>query len=472
MGFQVKLLDAGPYRGRVLVALRQLLQLDGASAARFVASAPVVVAVCGAPDAAERLRATLVGAGANVQVAGPPPAPRLEPVKPPKPEPRRYMAATARAVREPRAGRGVRTLTGLALGRGGTYLAFGRADASRLLAIPDLIRVEARVMVPTAVRLAGDSSAEIFGNEALQCWIEEPDEVSFGFIEDLSGEEDRAARATRGFLKFLKDRLVEVLGPGAVDAAAGAATAVAIPPEWPETQSSRLAAAVEQAGFPLTHLVPEPLAAVAAYVQQKREPVLVGAEHYLVIDWGSQGLDISVVESGPGGAWMTVIDHVEYPLGGMWFDMILENWLAERLGAELSDEDRRALSLFARLFKEEASLSFSESRTEHVQYCVVPAGMPPTRLSISKTEMDALFQDARAQFQTAVAEAPARLGFRPEHFDQVLLAGGAARWYFAGDAVRTALCRSSVVARDPEEVIARGLVLGAVRQGAETCPSK
>ena len=305
-------------------------------------------------------------------------------------------------------------------------------------------------MVPSAVRPASSGASEVFGNRALRNWVQDPATVNISFTEQLDAD---AGSAARTFLKFLNDRLVEVLGPEAVDPADGAATMLAFPPDWSDEHRQWLVGAVEQAGFPLVEIVPEPVAAAAPYVRDTDRP-----NHFLVIDWGSHGLDISVVESAPGAA-PVVIDHVEEPIGGLWLDMVLETWLEERLSAELSDEDRRGLSLFARQFKEEASSSFAEGRSEHVQYCVLPAGAPPTRLTIAKDEMDKLFDEARTQFQTAVAEAPGRVGFRPEHFEQVIVAGGGARCYFTRDAVRAALGGSPVVSSHPEEAIARGLVL-------------
>ena len=391
--YQVTLVNAGPNRGRVLVALRQALQWDAPTAGQYVAAAPIVIAVGVPAELAERLRQALVAAGGMVEVKGPPEPPKIVAPRPPKPEPRRSMSAGIRQLREVPGRRGARTLTGLAVGRGCTYLAYARAEGSRLISSPDFIRVDARSMVPSAVRLGGSSSAEAFGTRALNGWVQDPGEVNLGFADELGQNGTAALEATRAFLKFLNYRLVEVLGPGAADPGESAATALAVPAEWPAARIDLLAEAAAQSGFPVVRAIPDPLAAVASCLPPPGKGSPKG-EHFLVIDWGSQGLRLSVVENPPDGP-PVVIDHVEQPLGGMWFDMILETWLAERLGADLPDEDRRALSLFARHFKEEASSSFAEGRKDHVQYCIVPAGLPPTRVSISKAELDSLFADAR-----------------------------------------------------------------------------
>jgi len=461
--YRVKLIDAGAYKGRVLVALRQLLQLDGPTAGQFVAAAPIDLAGGLTEEMAERLRTTLVGAGALVEVQAPPRKPPPAAPRPPKPEPLRSMGEIASQIRQPAARRGPRTLTGLALGRGCSYLAYGRVEGSRLLGPPDFIRLDAWAMIPTAVRLAASGTTEVCGNRALQSWVRNPEEVSLGFTEELGLDDGAALPAARAFLKFLNYRLVEVLGPGAADAGEGAATSVAVSSGRDQSVARLLVEVAEQAGFPVAQLVPEPLAAVASTLLQNAGQRPPQARHYLVIDWGSQGLDLATVEDIPNACGPGVIDHVEHPLGGIWLDMILEGWLTERLPGELVDEDRRALTLFARQFKENASASFADGRAEHVQYCVLPAGLPPTRISIKRGEMDELFHDAQAQFQAAVEEAPGRVGFKPEHFDEVVMVGGASRCYFVPEAVRKALGRAPVVVSNPEEAIARGLVFWGVR---------
>jgi len=468
------------YRDKVTVALRQLMQGD--QPARLMSAATGLT-----QDLASRLRATLV----NAATPAPPPEPvspeppaiepaaallpepyDLPPPKPSRPEPKRSMSVGVRLIREPAPRRGIRTLTGLVLGRGASYIAYGRAEASRLLSPPDFIRLDARTAIPTAVRLAGQRTSELCGNRALLSWVRSPADVRLGFTEALAAagateqtaveQTNDAIPAIRAFLKFLNYRLVEVLGPDASDAREGASTLLAVSVGRGEPSARLLAELVEQAGFPVVQLVPEPLAAVAPYLARNSSAGLTEAQHFLVIDWGSQGLDLAVVEDAPDAGGPVVIDHVENPLGGTWFDVILEGWLAERLPGELSEEDRRALTLFARQFKEKASISFVEGRNEHVQYCVLPVGLPPTRISMTRAEFDDLCHESRDHFEEIVAEAPARVGFQAEHFDQVVMVGGSARCCFARDAVRKALGRDPMIAPNPEESIAKGLIFSGI----------
>jgi len=454
---KVFLVSPGLYRARVQLALRQFLGVNPSDAAAYVAAAPVLLAVGLAPDVMERLRAVLVGAGAVVRVESPPPPPPPREVRPPKPEPHRSRLSQTRLLREIPSCRGVRTVTGLCLGHGCSYLTYSRVEGDRLVTPPDFVRFEGRTMVPSAIRPAGGGIPVAIGFEALSLWPSSPEEVQLDFMGELGEDDVRAGDALRSYLKALAFRLSQVLGSGALNRSEGASTNLAVPVDWTDEQVRQLAEFVEQAGFPLTRIVPEPLAAVLHHCGSRTMEPADGPIHTMVVDWGSQGLGVSFIESGITGSDAAVFDHLELPLGGIWFDMLMEEWLYRKLQTDLTDEDHRALALFARHFKEEASRTFSSGRSEHVQYCVVPAGMPPTRMTFSRTEADELFGDAFNQFREALTAALDRVGFQPAHVDQVLVAGGGARWYFVREIVRSALNCVPLIAHNPDETIPLGL---------------
>jgi len=463
VGYQVHLQAVGPYRPRVLVALRQSLGLGPADAQAYMASAPVLLAVGVPEEVAMRLRAALIGAGATVAVqAPPPPAPPPEKQRPPKPEVRRSMALAVQHVRDVAPRRGTRTVTGIAMGRTFSYVASARVEGARLVAPVDFVRFDARIFLPTAVRPAGRGSGEAFGLSALAQWPRYPDDVRIGFLTDVGKDAGESQGILRSFLKAIAIRITEVLGPDALDADSGSETVLNLDPDWSPDQVRLLTSVAADAGLPVVRLVPDPLAALSHHLQKGTLKGARGPEHVMVIDWGGQGLSTSFVERGIERMEPAVIDHADYPMGGLWIDMLLEEWLLQKLPEDLEDEDRRALSLFARDFKEEASRSFAEGRNEHVQYCVIPAGTPPTRISVSRTEMDALLKEPREQVQKAIAESVGRIGFKPEHLDHVLLVGGGARWYFAREAVRSALGIVPHIGPEPEEIIPRGLALSGL----------
>ncbi len=446
--------------------LQQSLGLNAANANAYIASAPVLLAIGLNEDAAMRLRAALVGAGAFVSIQGPPPPPppAEEKARPPKPEPVRKMAATMRTLREIPERRGLRTVTGLAIGRTFSYLAYARAEGRRLVAPPDFIRFDARILLPTALKPAGGGSGETVGLAALAQWPRYPEDVRIGFLTEMGKDDGQSVITLRSYLKAMAFRLAEVLGPDSLDAHSGSETNISIDPEWADDMARLLATTAEDAGFPVARVVPDPLAALSFNLQKGLLKAVHGVEHIMVVDWGGQGLSISFIERCDDKE-PVVFDTTDFPMGGMWLDMIIENWLRQKLPEELPDEDRRALTLFAHDFKEEASRSFADGRTEHVQYCVTPAGTPPTRLVITRSEMESLLKDAKEQLQKILVEAVVRIGFKPEHLDQILLVGGGARWYFAREAVRTALGRVPLMSPQPEESIARGLAVSGMMLG-------
>jgi molecular chaperone DnaK len=96
---------------------------------------------------------------------------------------------------------------------------------------------------------------------------------------------------------------------------------------------------------------------------------------------------------------------------------------------------------------------------------VIPAGAPPSPVRITRAELEELLRDARARLAEALPQAVARLGFKPEHIDHVLLAGGGARWWFAREAVRAALGIVPRLWPRPEETAARGLAVAGLTLG-------
>lgn len=462
-GYQITLQAVAPAaRGRVLQTLRQALGLNPRDAQTYVAAAPVLLAVGLTPDMAERLRLTLVSAGAVVSVHEPP-APQVTPavveVREPAPEPIRRMAATARTVRQTASRPGLRTVTGLDLGHTYSYLAYARAEGQEMVTPPDLVRFEAQTSIPSAIRLAGEGRGMSFGNGALTDWLKQPEAVQIGFLEAVGVDDGSILPVARNFIEALARRLSEVLGPEALAGSGGASAALGIPAGWDESRADLLLEAAAQAGFPVSMAVPQPLAALAHHRQQGtlRPARTTGLD--MVVDWGGSGLRTSFVERGGDLAEPVVFEHVELPLGGDLFDALLLDWLVPQLPPELNDEDGRALALFARDFKNQMSRSFAEGKSEHAQYCVIPAGAPPMRVRLGRSEFEKMSAEIRAQFQQVLLEAVGNVGLENRHIEQVILVGGSGRWYFAREAIRSTLGRVPLVGTRPEEAVARGLAV-------------
>ncbi len=448
-------------RARVINTLRQKLGLDPRSAQAYIGAAPVVLAVGLKPDVAEALRQALVTAGAVVAVQElPPPRPQQPPApEEPPPDPIRRLDLKSKTFQVLAFRPGWRTVTGLDLGSTFSYLAYARADGQQLVTQADLVRFDARVAVPTAIQPAQEGRGRAFGAAALEEWIKQPEAVFVGFVDQFGQNSDEIAPILRNFAEILARRMTEVSGPGALAAAEGASTTLGVPAGWDQESGDLLKDVITQSGFPVNRIVPQPLAALAHHLQQGALRQGNKTQKTMVIDWGGTGLRISFVEYGGPLSKPQLFEHIEWPLGGYWFDNALLEKLASQLPPELGNEDQRALTLFVRDFKEEMSRSFAEGKNEYAQYCVIPAGVPPTRVRMARKEFEELTAEARSEFQNALIEAVKTIGLEPKHIDNVILAGGSARWYFAREAIRTTLNRVPLIGSHPEQSIARGLAV-------------
>jgi molecular chaperone DnaK (HSP70)/ribosomal protein L7/L12 len=459
LGYQLTLAAVAPQaRGRVLLALRQVLGLTPADAQAYVSSAPILLAVGLSPDMAETLSAALKNAGAQITIQAPPPPPEKEKSSQPSPEPKRRLRKQAETVQKFEVRQGLRTVTGLDIGKTYSYLAFCRAEGERLSAAPEMVRFEAQTAIPTALQPAREGYPFTYGDAALIQWVKAPETVHLGLLDQIGEMKDEdILPSVRKFFEVLARRLDEVLMPGALSMVEGASTTIGIPTEWDQGRIERLMDAAVQAGFPINRFAPRPLAALTFHLQQGTLTQRAGKEKTLVIDWGGSSLCLSFVENGSEMIKPQVFEHIEVPLGGAWFDDIIRSHLLTQLPADLNEEDRRSLVLFTRSFKDQMSRAFTDGRNSHTQYCVIPAGAPPTRLRMTQAEFEEKTAEGREQFRRSLVNAVADIGLKPEHLNHVIVCGGGARWYFVREAIRSTLEQIPLIAANPEESVARGL---------------
>jgi len=445
-------------RGRVVLALRQVLGLSPQDAGAYVAAAPVLLAVGLSAETAHTLASALTNAGAQVTVSEPPPPPEKPRRSEPVPEPKRRMERVAETIQRMQVHTGLRTVTGLDIGNTLTYLSFCRANGETLVAPPEMLRFEARTSIPSAIQPARAGFPMTFGDAALQAWVKEPETVSTQLLENV-GENDDILPVLQRFLEVLADRINEVLMPGALSIAEGATTTLGVPADWDQGRIERLVHAVTTAGFPVNRVAPRPLAALIHHLQQGTLKQGAEDEKTLVVDWGGSKLALSFVEHGPGLPKPRVFEHFEHELGGRWFDDVLMQRIRSQLPPELDGEDLRSLVLFTRTFKEQMSRGFSEGKPVHTQYCVIPAGSPPIRVRLDQKEFEELTREGYERFHQALLDGLETVGLQAGHIDHVILAGGGAQWYFAREVLRSTLNQVPLVGAVPQEAFARGLAV-------------
>lgn len=459
-GCQITLQAVPPAaRQKVAQAMVQALGLRLQDAHAYIAAAPVLLGVGLAEETAEALRSILTAAGAVVEVKIPPKpaAPDIPPES--LPEPVRRIAVEAQTVQVVLHSTGLRTVSGLDLGRTNSYLSYARAEGNRLVAPPEMVRLEAQPAVPTVVCTANADGKTTIGSEALNDWVTRPETVWAGFWEAVVNGESAAQTIALTFLGQFASRITQVIGESALSSGEGAAATLGYPGAWDEERGRLLMETVRKAGFPVVRIAPEPLAVLAHHLQQGGVKQGKRIERSLVIDWGGSALRLSFIEHGGDLPKPRMFEHIELPLGGNWFDETLMNRLAEQLPPDLSEIDLRALALFARSFKEQLSKSFAEGKRTHAQYCVIPAEMPPTRVQISLADFEALTASARETVQEELLKAVAGVGLKPEHLNHILVAGGGGRWYFLRELIRSTLGKVPLIGSRPEESVCRGLAV-------------
>lgn len=457
-GFQLTLQSVSPQaRGRTILALRQELGLSPQDAAAYIMAAPALLAVGLPAEKAESLRAALANAGAMALLQGPPPREEAKPVVP-EPEPRRRISREDEIVHQVQFRTGLRTVTGLDIGKTNTYLAYARAELTRLSAPPEMVSLEAQTAIPTVVRPTKGGQPTLIGEEALKAWVQAPQTVSVGMLDQV-GEDDDILPALHTFLETLVGRLNRVLMPGALSMSEGATTTLGIPAQWDQGRIMRLVEMSTQAGFPVSHVVPYPLAILTHHRQQGTLPRETKQEQTMVIDWGGSSLSISFVEHGGDLPNPRVFEHIEHSLGGTWFDGKIYQALKGQIPSELGEADQRAFQQFVQNFKVQMSKSFAEGKNSCAQYCVIPAGLPPVRVHINRDEFESAAREGLDGFRQAMLDAVNTVGLKPEHMEHIILAGGGAQWYFAREIARDAMGQTPLIGANPEEACARGLAV-------------
>jgi ribosomal protein L7/L12 len=456
-GLQIRLEAVPPQaRGRTLLALRQVIGLSPQDAGAFIDAAPVLLAIGLSAEMADTLQAALANAGALVSLH----EAQEETARPaePAPEPHRRISSADETVRRVSLRSGLRTVTGLDLGQTNTYLAYARADREQMAAAPEMIKFEAQAAIPSAVSLLGGAGeAHIIGAEALKAWVQAPESVRFGLLPRPG--DDGPQTPLCAFLESLADRLNRVLMPGALSIAEGATTNLGVPSDWDQPRIDRLVETATQAGFPINRVAPRALAILAHHKQQGALRVETRQETSMVIDWGGTALAVSFVEHGGDLPRPRVIEHIEHGLGGAWFDEKICQEAANQLEQDLSESDERAMRIFASRFKEAISRAYAEGKKSCAQYCVIPTGAPPKRVVVEREAFEKLAAQGLEEFRQALADDVEAIGLKPDHLENIILAGGGAHWYFAREAARDVLHRTPLVGAHPEEACARGLAI-------------
>lgn len=283
----------------------------------------------------------------------------------------------------------------------------------------------------------------------------------------LGEETFTPAQISAYFLKYLKQSAEDFLGEKITEAV------ITVPAYFSDAQRKATKIAGEIAGLHVARILNEPTAAAIAYGLGHPE----SEKNMLVYDLGGGTFDVSVVKLHKDLIEVKASAGDNH-LGGMDFDHLLVDWLAEQFleqydvplfsfGAPSEIAQRHArVKLEAENVKK--TLSSAQEAAFHLPFLAVYEGTPISLdYTITRVEFEALIHPHIASTFTHVEKAVHDAGLTIDTIDDVILIGGATRIPLVQRLVeQTFQC---TVKRDinPDEAVA----LGAAIQGAMVQPT-
>ncbi len=263
------------------------------------------------------------------------------------------------------------------------------------------------------------------------------------------------------FLKYLKQSAEDFLGEKVTEAV------ITVPAYFSDAQRKATKIAGEIAGLKVERILNEPTAAAIAYGYEHQ-----GDEKNIVVyDLGGGTFDVSVVRLD--GAQIEVKASAgDNHLGGMDFDRLLVDWLAEQFadqyevplfsfGEEVEITQRHArVKLEAENVKK--TLSSAQTATFHLPFLAVYEGQPISLdYTITRDEFDDLIGSSIRMTLAHTDKAIVDAGLSVNQIDDVILIGGATRIPLVQQLVENKFQKTAKKDINPDEAVA----LGAAVQG-------
>lgn len=264
------------------------------------------------------------------------------------------------------------------------------------------------------------------------------------------------------FLKYLKQAAEDFLGEKITEAV------ITVPAYFSDAQRKATKIAGDIAGLKVERILNEPTAAAIAYGLDHPE----SEKNIIVYDLGGGTFDISVVRLDR--------QHIEVKasagdnhLGGMDFDRLLVDWLAEQFrehyevalfsfGEESEITQRHArVKLEAENVKK--TLSSEQEATFNLPFLAVYDGQPLSLdYTITRSEFEDIVRPLLMTTLELIDKAICDAGLRPTDIDDIILIGGATRIPLVQRLVEDKFKCVAKKDINPDEAVA----LGAAIQGA------
>jgi molecular chaperone HscA len=225
---------------------------------------------------------------------------------------------------------------------------------------------------------------------------------------------------------------------------------ITVPAYFDDAQRQATKDAAQLAGINVLRLINEPTAAAIAYGLDNASEGI-----YAVYDLGGGTFDISILRLTKG-VFEVIATGGDSALGGDDYDRALADWMLAKAGIEATGASAKAaIKMQARAAKEQ--LSTAETVTVQVQL----AGVAAARISIRRSDFEAVTVDLTTRTMAAVRKALRDARLTRDEVKGVVLVGGSTRMPQIRQAVAEFFGREPLTNLNPDEVVAIGASIQA-----------
>jgi molecular chaperone DnaK len=235
---------------------------------------------------------------------------------------------------------------------------------------------------------------------------------------------------------------------------------ITVPAYFNDAQRQATRDAGRIAGLEVKRIINEPTAASLAYGldQQYNQTILV-------FDLGGGTFDVSVLDVGDG-VFEVRSTSGDTQLGGLNFDKVIVDWLAEdfleKEGVDLR-RDRQSLQRLSEA-AEKAKIELSGVPVTEINLPFITAtadGPKHIETKLERSHFESLCMDLISRIRGPLKQALADANAAPNQIDEVVLVGGASRMPMVQDLVRSVMNREPNRNVNPDEVVAVGAAIQA-----------
>ena len=235
---------------------------------------------------------------------------------------------------------------------------------------------------------------------------------------------------------------------------------ITVPAYFNDAQRQATRDAGRIAGLEVKRIINEPTAASLAYGldQQYNQTILV-------FDLGGGTFDVSVLDVGDG-VFEVRSTSGDTQLGGLNFDKVIVDWLAEDFLAKEGVDLRRDRQSLQRLSEaaEKAKIELSGVPVTEINLPFITAtrdGPKHIETKLERSHFEELCRDLLTRMRAPLKRALADANVAPSQVDEVVLVGGASRMPMVQELVYSVMNRQPNRNVNPDEVVAVGAAIQA-----------